>query len=178
MSARSLAFAILALAVALPAAAQNQSVNPHFLTDLSGWTVFGKPLFEASYDPSQGFNTPGALRIATTGQTNINFVVVRQCLPVISSQVLDFGGKYRFESGHAANLKGFASVLWFANDSCNVGAGLPLVSSNTVSDIPDTWLPIHANDVVVPPTLEAFAGLAEWRAHDRHRGAAKTGRAL
>ena len=125
MSARSLAFAILASAVALPAAAQNQSVNPHFLTDVSGWTVFGKPLFEASYDPSQGFNTPGALRIATTGQTNINFVVVRQCLPVISSQVLDFGGKYRFESGHAANLKGFASVLWFANDSCNVGAGLP-----------------------------------------------------
>ena len=161
MRARALAFAILASAAALPAAAQNQAVNPHFLNDLSGWTVFGKPLFKASYDANQGFNTPGALRIVTTGQTNINFVVVRQCLPVIPTQVLDFGGKYRFESGHAADLKGFASVLWFANDSCNVPAGLPLVSSNTVSAIPDKWLPIHANDVVVPPTANsAFFQLA------------------
>ncbi|HET9314495.1 MAG TPA: hypothetical protein VFQ51_02855 [Vicinamibacteria bacterium] len=161
MMARSLLFAGLASCVAMPAAAQNQAVNPHFLNDLSGWIVFNKPLYNGTYDPSQGFNTPGALRINTTAATVLNFVVVRQCLPVVPTQVVDFGGKYRFESGHAANLKGFASVLWFTNTTCTAPAGLPLVSTNTVNDIPDTWLPVHANDVVVPATANsAFFQLA------------------
>jgi hypothetical protein len=161
MTVRALLFAGLASCVALPAAAQNQAVNPHFLQNLGGWIVFGKPLFHATHDPGQGFNTPGALRIATTGATPVNFVVVRQCLPVVPGQVLDFGGKYRLESGHAANLKGFASVLWFVNTNCSLPAGLPAVASDTVTDIPDTWLPFHANDVIVPPTASsAFFQLA------------------
>lgn len=157
MTARVFALAVLATASAVPAAAQNQAVNPHFLTNLSGWAVFGKPLFTVTHDPSQGFNTPGAVRVTTTGPTVFNYVAVRQCLPVVPGQVLDFGGKYRFESGHAVNLKGFASVLWFTNTTCTMPAGLPLVTTNTVDDTPNTWLPIHANDVPVPPTaISAF----------------------
>ena len=33
--------------------------------------------------------------------------------------------------------------------------GVPAVSTNTVADVPDTWLPIHANDVVVPATANS-----------------------
>jgi hypothetical protein len=150
MNRRSLSFAALALCLAAPAFAQNQAVNPHFLTDLTGWTLLPNPAFAATHDTSQSFNTPGSLRVATPAATATSHVVLRQCRTVAPGQLLDFGGKYRFESGHAANLKGHGSVTWFSDGACTVAAPFPLVGTNTVTDLADTWLPIHANDVTVP----------------------------
>jgi hypothetical protein len=141
--------AALAASAAVPCAAQNLVVNPGFITDLSGWTVLVNPAFIATHDTSQSYNTPGSLKVATPGSTDQNYVAVRQCVPVAPGQVVDYGGLYRFESGHAANLKGFVSATWFTDAACTTGATVG-PSSNTVNDIPDTWLPIHANNVVVP----------------------------
>jgi hypothetical protein len=77
-------------------------------------------------------------------------VVVRQCRAVTPGQVLDYGGKYRFESGHAANLKGAGGAIWFTDAACAVPAPIVAPSTNTVADVANTWLPIHANNVVVP----------------------------
>lgn len=134
---------------ALPAAAQNQAVNPGFVSDLGGWTVLTNPAFTATHDASHQFNSPGSLRVATTGPTTLNYVAVRQCRTVTPGQLLDWGGKYRFESGHAVNLKGHGSVTWFSDSACTTG-GTAGVSTNIINDIPDTWLPIHANNVTVP----------------------------
>lgn len=149
MNARSLLLVAFLSTAALPAAAQNQAVNPGFVTDLSGWTVLTNVAFTASHDTSQSFNSPGSLRVSTPGPTALNFVAVRQCRPVTPAQVLDYGGKYRFESGHAANLKGHVTVAWFTDASCTAAAGSG-PTSNTVTDTPNTWLPVHANNVVVP----------------------------
>ncbi len=154
MTARSLLFAGLVSAAALPAAAQNQAVNPHFLTDLGGWDVTVNPAFTVTHDPAQGFNTPGALRVATPGPTALNWAVVRQCRTVTPGQVLDFGGKYRIESGHAANLRGFASITWFTDGGCTAGASAG-GSTNLANDIPDTWLSVHGNNFGVPPGVNS-----------------------
>jgi hypothetical protein len=150
MNPRSLSFAALALCLAAPAFAQNQAVNPNFLTDLTGWTLLPNPAFAATHDTSQSFNTPGALRVSTPAATATNHTVLRQCRTVSSGQLLDYGGKYRFESGHAANLKGSGSVVWFSDGACTVAAPFVAPSTNTVTDLADTWLPIHANNVTVP----------------------------
>lgn len=145
---------------AAPAAAQNQAVNPGFVTDLSGWTVLTNPAFAATHDTSQSFNSPGALRVSTPAATALDFTVVRQCRPVAPGQVLDYGGKYRFEGGHAANLKGGGAVTWFTDAGCTVG-GVGGPGTNGVADVPDTWLPIHANNVTVPAGVNsAFFRLA------------------
>jgi hypothetical protein len=141
--------AAVAAGATVPAAAQNLVVNPGFITDLSGWTVLFNPAFTVTHDTSQSYNTPGSLKVTTPGPTGLNYAVVRQCLPVAPGQVLDYGGVYRFESGHAANLKGWVAATWFTDAACTTGA-TPGPSSNTVNDIPDTWLQIHANNVVVP----------------------------
>ncbi|MET0555955.1 MAG: hypothetical protein ABW221_23140 [Vicinamibacteria bacterium] len=40
-------------------------------------------------------------------------------------------------------------MIWFTDAACSVGAaGGP--GTNTVVDLGDTWLPVHANDIVVP----------------------------
>lgn len=150
MSRLSLSFAAVALSLAAPVFAQNQAVNPHFLTDLSGWTVLSNPAFTATHDTSQSFNTPGSLRVATPAATAANHSVLRQCRAVTAGQILDYGGKYRFESGHAANLKGFGTVTWFSDGACTVAAPFGGPSTHTVADLADTWLPIHANNVAVP----------------------------
>jgi hypothetical protein len=150
MIRRSLSFAALASCMAAPAFAQNQAVNPHFLTDLTGWTPLPNPAFTATHDTSQNFNTPGALRVATPAATATSHLVLGQCRPVTAGQITDFGGKYRFESGHAANLKGGGAVTWFSDGACTVAAPFVGVGTNTVSDLANTWLPIHANDVTVP----------------------------
>jgi hypothetical protein len=136
-------------ACAAPCLAQNQVANPGFVSGLGSWTVLSHPGITNTYDATQGSGTPGALRVSTSGATTLNYVVVRQCLPVTPGGVVDFGGKYRFESGHAVNLKGNASVAWFTDGGCTTG-GLTGVSTNIINDIPNTWLPIHANNVVVP----------------------------
>jgi hypothetical protein len=161
MNRRSLSFAALALCLAAPAFAQNQAVNPHFLTDLAGWTLLPNPAFAATHDTSQGFNTPGSLRVTTPAATATSHLVLRQCRTVSRGQLLDFGGKYRFESGHAANLRGFGSVTWFSDGACTVAAPFASVSTNFANDIADTWLPVHANDVTVPAGVgSAFFMLA------------------
>jgi hypothetical protein len=149
MNARVLLVAGLASAAALPAAAQNQAVNPHFLTDLGGWEIIVNPAFTATHDPAQGFNTPGAMRVATPAATAVNFVVIRQCLAVTPGAVLDLGGKYRIESGHAANLRGSAGVTWYTDGACTAGATAGPFSALS-SDVPDTWQAVHLNDVPVP----------------------------
>jgi hypothetical protein len=150
MNWRSLSFAALASCLAAPVFAQNQAVNPHFLTDLTGWTLLPNPAFAATHDTSQSFNTPGALRVSTPAATAANHPVLRQCRTVSPGQLLDFGGKYRFESGHAANLRGFGSVTWFSDGACTVAAPFLGVSTNFANDIANTWLSVHANDVIVP----------------------------
>lgn len=149
-SARSFLFVGLAWGAALPATAQNQAVNPGFVTDLSGWTMLSDPAFTATHDTCQSFNSPGSLRVSTTGPTAVAFVAVRQYLVVAPGQVMDYGGKYRFESGHAANLKGSATAAFFASVNCT-GAFTGGPFTNIITDIPNTWLPIHANNVTVPP---------------------------
>jgi hypothetical protein len=150
MTTRSLLLAGLAAAVAVPAVADNEAVNPGFVTDLGGWTVLTNPAYDVTHDTSQSFNSPGSLRVSTPGPTATNFFVIRQCRPVTPGQILDYGGKYRFESGHAANLKGSGGVTFFTDAACSMGAqGGPL--TNSVADVPDTWLPIHANNVPVQP---------------------------
>ncbi len=154
MTARSLLLAGLASAAALPAAAQNQAVNPHFLTDLAGWTVLVNPAFTVTHDPAQGFNTAGAMRVATPAATALNFVVVRQCRAVTPGAVLDFGGKYRIESGHAANLRGSAGTTFFTDGACTAGATAGPFT-NLSNDIPDTWQAVHANNVPVPAGMNS-----------------------
>jgi hypothetical protein len=146
---RSLCLVAWAGCAAAPAAAQNQSVNPGFVTDLGGWTVGTHPAVTAAHDTSQSFNSPGSLRVSTAGSTPANLIGVGQCLPVTPGQVLDFGGRYRFESGHAANLKGFALAVWFSDGACSAGTTFG-PASNVIADVPDTWLPVHADDVPVP----------------------------
>lgn len=151
VSARTTVLVALASVLALPAAAQNQVVNPHFLTDLGGWTVpFNPTFYTVAHDASQGYNTPGSLRVSSLSSLPIAFVIAYQCHPVAPGQVLDFGGKVRFESGHAANLKGHASVRWFADTACSVALPFFGPTTNTVADVPNTWLPVHADDVPVP----------------------------
>jgi len=93
------------------------------------------------------------LKLSTTDPpfkvTAVPFVVVRQCRTVTPGQVLDYGGKGRFESGHAADLKTFASVTWFTDGACTAGA-LPGPSSNIPGPAPNVWHSLHANDVTVP----------------------------
>jgi hypothetical protein len=150
MNWRSLSFAALASCLAAPAFAQNQAVNPHFLTDLTGWTLLPNPAFTAAHDTAQSFNTPGSLRVSTPAATATLHAVLRQCRAVAPGQLLDFGGRYRFESGHAANLKGIGSVTWFSDGACTVAAPFTVVFTNSVADLADTWLPIQANNVTVP----------------------------
>lgn len=150
MTARSLLLGGLVLAVALPAAADNEAVNPGFVSDLSGWTVVAPAPLSATHDLSQSFNSPGSLRVSTPGPTALNLVAVRQCRGVTPGQLLDYGGKYRFESGHAANLKGRAVLTFFTDGACSVG-GVSGPASNVIADTPDTWLPIHADNILVPP---------------------------
>jgi hypothetical protein len=149
MNSKTVLLVAVCSGAALPAAAQNQAVNPGFVSDLSGWTVLADPAFTATHDAGQGFNSPGSLRVATPAATSSSFTVVQQCRTVTPGQVLDYGGKYRFESGHAANLKGGGFVTWFTDAACTVGAS-SAPTTNGVSDLPNTWLPIHANDVTVP----------------------------
>jgi hypothetical protein len=138
------------LAVASSAAAQNQVVNPGFTGGFTGWTLPANPAYASVHDATQGWVAPGALRVSTPAATASSFIVALQCLTVAGGQVLDYGGHYRFESGHAANLKGTVGVIWFTDATCTVGpSGGP--ETNTVTDLADTWLPIHADNVVVPP---------------------------
>ena len=161
MIRRSLSFAALASCLAAPAFAQNQAVNPHFLTDLTGWTLLANPAFAATHDTSQSFNTPGSLRVRTPAATATSHSVLRQCRTVSPGQLLDFGGRYRFESGHAANLRGFGSVAWFSDAACTVAAPFAGPSTNFANDIADIWLSIHANSVTVPTGVNsAFFTLA------------------
>ena len=149
MTVRSLLLAGVVLSAALPAAADNEAVNPGFVTDLSGWMALAGP-FTATHDTSQSFNSPGSLRVAAPGSAPGIAIVLRQCRTVTPGTVLDLGGKTRFESGHATNLKGFAGVSWFSDAACATSMALPAIFTNIISDVPDTWLPIHANDVTVP----------------------------
>lgn len=133
---------------AAPALAQNQLANPGFDGDLSGWTVYPHPAFTVTYDASQGYSTPGALRIAETFSIS-NLLVARQCLPVTPGQVLDFGGKYRFESGHASNVKGYVTVQWSADTSCaTMGSFGPVFL--VAGDTSDVWVPIRGDNITVP----------------------------
>jgi hypothetical protein len=161
MNWRSLSFAALVSCLAPPVFAQNQAVNPHFLIDLTGWTLLPNPAFAATHDTSQSFNTPGSLRVSTPAATATSHLVLRQCRTVTPGQLLDYGGKYRFESGHAANLKGFGTVTWFSDGACTVAAPFAAPTTTTVSDLANTWLPIFANDVTVPAGVNsAFFSLA------------------
>ncbi|MET0552898.1 MAG: hypothetical protein ABW221_07670 [Vicinamibacteria bacterium] len=160
MTARSLFLAGLALSAALPAAADNEVVNPGFVADLSGWTFVGGAV-TATHDASQSFNSPGSVRVESPGGPPGVADVLRQCRAVSPGTVLDLGGKTRFASGHANNLKGFASVSWFTDAACGTSAPSPGVFSNVIADVPDTWLPIHAGNVAVPAGVgSAFFTLA------------------
>jgi hypothetical protein len=149
MTARPLLFAGFVLAAALPAAADNEAVNSGFVVDLSGWEPLSGP-FAAAHDTSQSFNSPGSLRVASPGGSPGIAAVLRQCRTVTQGTILDLGGKTRFESGHANNLKGIASVSWFSDAACATSSALPGAFSNVIADVPDTWLPIHAGNVTVP----------------------------
>jgi hypothetical protein len=149
MNARSFLFVGLVLSATLPAAADNEAVNSGFVTDLSGWALQSGP-FVATHDTSQSFNSPGSLRVASPGGSPGIAAVLRQCRTVTPGTILDLGGKSRFESGHANNLKGIASVSWFSDAACATSVPLPGFFSNVIADVPDTWLPIHAGNVTVP----------------------------
>jgi hypothetical protein len=149
MNARSVSLVALLSAVASPVLAANQVVNSGFVTDLSGWSVVASPSFTASHATSQSFNTPGSLRVSTSGATASSLAVVRQCFTVTPGQVMDFGLKARHEGGHAASLRAFASVAWFNGGGCS-GASSLGPSTNTTGAAPDSWNALHANDVVVP----------------------------
>lgn len=137
------------LAIASSAAAQNQVVNPGFTGGLAGWTLPADPGYTVAHDAAQGWVGPGALRVSTPAATAGPLTAAQQCLTVAGGQVLDYGAHFRFESGHAANLKGAVNVIWFTDAACSAGASLG-PGTNTVTDLGDTWLPVHANDIVVP----------------------------
>ena len=131
-----------------PALAQNQAVNPGFVSDLSGWTMYANPGFTSSHDATQGYSTPGALRVSATFSIS-NLLVARQCLPVTAGQVLDYGGKFRFESGHEIDVKGYATVRWSPDAACaTMGLFGPLFQ--VVDNLPDVWQPIRGDSVTVP----------------------------
>lgn len=149
MTARSLSFAVLLSSLAASALADNQVANPGFVTDLGGWTVVSNPSFAAAHSTAQSFNSPGSLRVSTSGSTALAFVVVRQCVAVVPGQVMDYGVKARHEAGHAAPLRAFAGVSWFTDGACSAGAVSGPATALT-GLAPDAWNALHANDIVVP----------------------------
>ncbi len=165
---RALLCVALLGSAALTSRARNLAANPGFVTDLSGWTVLSAPSFADAHDPSQSCSTPGALRATTSGAGPPgDFAVGRQCLPVTPGPTLDFGAKYRFESGHAIGLEGYALTVWFTDTGCTTGASSD-VTTHEVADVAGTWLPIHAANVVVPSG--ARSAFFSPRHQDRRRG--------
>ena len=139
---------LLALAVVGAAAGQNLLVNPNFVSDLSGWSIFPSSDYAVTWTGALGANAPGAAQIDVNATTRQNTLVFQQCVAVSPSTNYDFGAHVRYPSGVAQVPYAEIQVQWFTGGGCSVPDGAALSTPSVNS--PDTWQDLSATSRTSP----------------------------
>lgn len=114
IASASLAALLLA---ATPASAQNLLTNPHFDTDLTGWT--GLATFDGTRD-ANGSPSSGSASVAVTTPTFL--VLLRQCIPAAQNTSYDFGGQAFIQQAPAGGAVG-VSLAFTSDSTCTSSLG-------------------------------------------------------
>lgn len=145
------------LSTSRSATGQNLLKNPHFTTNLAGWTSPNSQFVVATWSPLDSNAAAGSGSVLLTqGLSAQDSVSLTQCVAVTPGTTYTVGGRIRRPPGQAASAIASVSVGWFAVPDCATFGYGTANGGFFLNGTTDGWVSRSAQDVAPPTAVSAF----------------------